>query len=67
MVYHQRSLFRSEAGFSQGTLIWMAVIACCGMVIKSEFFPGISKGASMEDILYKFGEPVSKTVVPRPG
>jgi hypothetical protein len=53
-------------GFSQGGLIWFVVIACFGLLIKSEFFPGISKGANVDDLLYKFGQPVSKTAIPRP-
>jgi hypothetical protein len=56
----------AQRGFSQGTLIWFAVILCVGMIVKSEFFPGISKGMSADDLLYKFGQPVSKTAIPRP-
>jgi len=58
----------SDAGFSQGGLIWLAVIICFGMIVKNEFFSGgISAGTSIDELLYQYGQPAAKSVVPRPG
>ena len=56
----------SQQGSTQGTMIWLVVLAAFGMMIKSEFFPGISVGSAASNLPLKFGQPIAKTTIPRP-
>ena len=57
----------SQQGSSTlGTLIWLAVIVSIGLIIKGEVFPSISVGDSAGGLSGKFGQPISKTAIPRP-
>ena len=54
-----------QRGSAQGSLIWIVVILLVGMIVKSEFFPSI-EGSSTDQLISRFGQPISKNAMPRP-
>lgn len=55
----------SRGSSSQGLLIWAVVIGLLGMAVKSVFFPGV-KGITRTELTSRFGDPLARTVIPKP-
>ena len=57
---------RAQRGSINGSVIWLVVILGIGMIVKAEFFPGISNGSSINEVVARLGQPLAKETIPRP-
>lgn len=65
-MFNTKQAVNSIRGSAQGKLLWGIVGIATFFAVKSMFFPSI-KGQSDIELTSRFGEPVSKRVIPRPG